>query len=156
MVTGLVASMAICFLIETLRCHELRLHGAGGHAGHRITAKIACLRSPKSQLPILLIAEGGGGRPGDTVRALLTRLSRLSTLRRDERPRAAHRQTGRRFAGNAVLLGCSDIVIATKDSNIGIGGPAMIEGGGLGIFTPDEGAHVRAGSERCRRYCGRG
>ena len=46
--------------------------------------------------------------------------------------------TGRCFAGNAVLLGCSDIVIATKDSNIGIGGPAMIEGGGLGIFTPDE------------------
>jgi acetyl-CoA carboxylase carboxyltransferase component len=46
--------------------------------------------------------------------------------------------TGRCFAGNAALLGASDVVIATKDSNIGMGGPAMIEGGGLGIFTPDE------------------
>ncbi|GIS32196.1 MAG: hypothetical protein Ct9H90mP4_01100 [Gammaproteobacteria bacterium] len=46
--------------------------------------------------------------------------------------------TGRCFAGNAVLLSCCDVIIATEDSNIGIGGPAMIEGGGLGIFTPDE------------------
>ena len=46
--------------------------------------------------------------------------------------------TGRCFAGNAALLGASDVVIATKDANIGMGGPAMIEGGGLGIFTPDE------------------
>jgi acetyl-CoA carboxylase carboxyltransferase component len=29
-------------------------------------------------------------------------------------------------------------VIATRDSNIGMGGPAMIEGGGLGVFRPDE------------------
>jgi acetyl-CoA carboxylase carboxyltransferase component len=46
--------------------------------------------------------------------------------------------TGRCFAGNAVLLGCCDVIIATEGSNIGIGGPAMIEGGGLGVFTPDE------------------
>ena len=46
--------------------------------------------------------------------------------------------TGRCFAGNAVLLGCCDVIIATEDSNIGVGGPAMIEGGGLGVFTPDE------------------
>ena len=46
--------------------------------------------------------------------------------------------TGRCFAGNAVLLGCQDVIIATEGSNIGIGGPAMIEGGGLGVFTPDE------------------
>jgi acetyl-CoA carboxylase carboxyltransferase component len=42
------------------------------------------------------------------------------------------------FAGNAALLGCCDVVIATKGSNIGMGGPAMIEGGGLGVFRPDE------------------
>jgi acetyl-CoA carboxylase carboxyltransferase component len=46
--------------------------------------------------------------------------------------------TGRCFAGNAVLLGCCDVIIATEGSNIGIGGPAMIEGGGLGIFRPEE------------------
>ena len=45
---------------------------------------------------------------------------------------------GRCFAGNAALLGCCDVVIATEDSNIGMGGPAMIEGGGLGVFAPEE------------------
>jgi acetyl-CoA carboxylase carboxyltransferase component len=36
------------------------------------------------------------------------------------------------------VLGCCDVIIATKGSNIGMGGPAMIEGGGLGIFHPEE------------------
>jgi acetyl-CoA carboxylase carboxyltransferase component len=46
--------------------------------------------------------------------------------------------SGRCFAGNAALLGCCDVVIATANSNIGMGGPAMIEGGGLGVFRPEE------------------
>lgn len=46
--------------------------------------------------------------------------------------------SGRCFAGNAAILGCCDVVIATKGANIGMGGPAMIEGGGLGVFSPDE------------------
>ena len=45
---------------------------------------------------------------------------------------------GRCFAGNAALLGCSDVIIATRGSNIGMGGPAMVEGGGLGIFAPEQ------------------
>ena len=45
---------------------------------------------------------------------------------------------GRCFAGNAALLGCSDVIIATRGSNIGLGGPAMIEGGGLGQFKPEQ------------------
>jgi acetyl-CoA carboxylase carboxyltransferase component len=45
---------------------------------------------------------------------------------------------GRCFAGNAALLGCSDVIIATRASNIGMGGPAMIEGGGLGVFAPED------------------
>ena len=45
---------------------------------------------------------------------------------------------GRCFAGNTVLLACCDVIIATKDSTIGMGGPAMIEGGGLGVYTPEE------------------
>jgi acetyl-CoA carboxylase carboxyltransferase component/biotin carboxyl carrier protein len=95
----------------------------------------------QNRLPTVLFAEGGGGRPGDTdgsgVAGLdclaFTYFARLSGL-----VPVVGITTGRCFAGNAVLLACCDVIIATEDSNIGIGGPAMIEGGGLGIFTPDE------------------
>ena len=93
------------------------------------------------RLPTVLFAEGGGGRPGDTdgsgVAGLdcwaFTYFARLSGL-----VPIVGITTGRCFAGNAVLLGCCDVIIATQDANIGIGGPAMIEGGGLGIFRPEE------------------
>ncbi len=93
------------------------------------------------RLPTVLFAEGGGGRPGDTdgsgVAGLdcwaFTYFARLSGL-----VPIVGITTGRCFAGNAVLLACCDVIIATEDSNIGIGGPAMIEGGGLGIFKPEE------------------
>ncbi|MDA1076130.1 MAG: ATP-grasp domain-containing protein [Proteobacteria bacterium] len=93
------------------------------------------------QLPTVLFAEGGGGRPGDTdgsgVAGLdcwaFTYFARLSGL-----VPIVGITTGRCFAGNAVLLACCDVIIATEGSNIGIGGPAMIEGGGLGIFKPEE------------------
>jgi acetyl-CoA carboxylase carboxyltransferase component len=95
----------------------------------------------QQRLPTVLFAEGGGGRPGDTdgtgVAGLdclaFTYFARLSGL-----VPVVGITTGRCFAGNAVLLGCCDVIIATEGSNIGIGGPAMIEGGGLGVFTPDE------------------
>ncbi|MDH3625797.1 MAG: hypothetical protein OEQ49_18170 [Myxococcales bacterium] len=93
------------------------------------------------RLPVVLFSEGGGGRPGDTdstqvagldCRAFqyFAELSGLVPL--------VGINSGRCFAGNAALLGCCDVVIATKDSNIGMGGPAMIEGGGLGVFEPEE------------------
>lgn len=93
------------------------------------------------RLPVVLFSEGGGGRPGDTdstqvagldCRAFqyFAELSGLVPL--------VGVNSGRCFAGNATLLGCCDVVIATKDSNIGMGGPAMIEGGGLGVFAPEE------------------
>ncbi len=93
------------------------------------------------RLPTVLFAEGGGGRPGDTdgsgVAGLdcwaFTYFARLSGL-----VPLVGITTGRCFAGNAVLLGCCDVIIATEDANIGIGGPAMIEGGGLGVFKPEE------------------
>ena len=93
------------------------------------------------QLPTVLFAEGGGGRPGDTdgsgVAGLdcwaFTYFARLSGL-----VPIVGITTGRCFAGNAVLLGCCDVIIATEGANIGIGGPAMIEGGGLGVFKPEE------------------
>ncbi|QFZ17678.1 acetyl-CoA carboxylase family protein [Saccharothrix syringae] len=93
------------------------------------------------RLPVVLFAEGGGGRPGDTDHGgvswldcqafhLFAKLSGLVPL--------VGVASGRCFAGNAVLLGTCDVVIATRDATIGMGGPAMIEGGGLGVFRPEE------------------
>jgi acetyl-CoA carboxylase carboxyltransferase component len=42
------------------------------------------------------------------------------------------------FAGSAAFAGCSDIIIATRNTSLGMGGPAMIEGGGLGVYEPRE------------------
>src|ERR1035441_1918773 len=95
----------------------------------------------RRKLPVVLFAEGGGGRPGDVdmpivagldCRAfnLFARLSGLVPL--------IGIASGNCFAGNAALLGCCDVVIATEDSSIGMGGPAMIEGGGLGVHHPSE------------------
>jgi acetyl-CoA carboxylase carboxyltransferase component len=95
----------------------------------------------RRRLPVVLFAEGGGGRPGDVdmpivagldCRAfeLFARLSGLVPL--------VGIASGYCFAGNAALLGCCDVVIATESSSIGMGGPAMIEGGGLGVYEPGE------------------
>jgi acetyl-CoA carboxylase carboxyltransferase component len=95
----------------------------------------------RRRLPVVLFAEGGGGRPGDVdwpmvagldCRAfhLFAQLSGLVPL--------VGIASGYCFAGNAALLGCCDVVIATEDSSIGMGGPAMIEGGGLGVHAPED------------------
>jgi acetyl-CoA carboxylase carboxyltransferase component len=93
----------------------------------------------RRRLPVVLFAEGGGGRPGDVdmpivagldcrAFALFAGLSGLVPL--------VGVASGYCFAGNAALLGCCDVVIATENSSIGMGGPAMIEGGGLGVHDP--------------------
>jgi acetyl-CoA carboxylase carboxyltransferase component len=95
----------------------------------------------RRRLPVVFFAEGGGGRPGDTDAPGVSGLDtlafhlwgRLSGLV----PRVGI-ANGRCFAGNAAILGSSDVVIATRGSNIGMGGPAMIEGGGLGVFAPED------------------
>ncbi|MEO9254839.1 MAG: carboxyl transferase domain-containing protein, partial [Tepidiformaceae bacterium] len=109
----------------------------------------------RGQMPLVLFAEGGGGRAGGggggMRRAQRTdsappayagsaggtrtfgHFARLSGL-----VPMVGITTGRCFAGNASLLGCCDVIIATADSNIGMGGPAMVEGGGLGVFAPEE------------------
>jgi acetyl-CoA carboxylase carboxyltransferase component len=93
------------------------------------------------QLPVVLFAEGGGGRPGDVDVAIVAGLN-LATFaafaRLNGRVPVVGVVAGRCFAGNAALLGCSDVIIATRDSNIGMGGPAMVEGGGLGVFKPEQ------------------
>ena len=92
-------------------------------------------------LPVVLFSEGGGGRPGDTDHAIVAGLDCRAFQYFAElsgRVPLVGINSGRCFAGNAALLGCCDVVIATKASNIGMGGPAMIEGGGLGVFAPEE------------------
>lgn len=116
------------------------LAGTQGKQNHRKKDRMFEL-AKNFRLPVVLFAEGGGGRPGDTdgkgVAGLnclafnyFAQLSGLVPI--------VGVTNGRCFAGNAVLLGCCDVIIATKGSNIGVGGPAMIEGGGLGVFTPEE------------------
>jgi acetyl-CoA carboxylase carboxyltransferase component len=95
----------------------------------------------RQRLPVVLFAEGGGGRPGDTDAQVVAGLDCLAFLRLAELSGAAPLigiASGRCFAGNAALLGCCDVIIATPDANIGMGGPAMIEGGGLGSYAPEE------------------
>ncbi len=116
------------------------LAGTQGHMNHLKKDRLFTL-AESNRLPIVLFAEGGGGRPGDTdgtgVAGLdcyafnyFARLSGLVPL--------VGITNGYCFAGNAALLGCCDVVIATEGSNIGMGGPAMVEGGGLGVFRADE------------------
>src|SRR6266436_4861677 len=116
------------------------LAGTQGQQNHRKKDRMFEL-ARDLRLPVVFFTEGGGGRPGDTdglgVAGLdcmafnyWGKLSGLVPL--------IGINSGRCFAGNAALLGCCDVVIATKGSNIGMGGPAMIEGGGLGIFRPEE------------------
>jgi acetyl-CoA carboxylase carboxyltransferase component len=91
-------------------------------------------------LPVVLFAEGGGGRPGDVDMPIVAGLhvtTFASFARLNGRVPVVGIAAGRCFAGNAALLGCSDVIIATKASNIGMGGPAMIEGGGLGTYPPE-------------------
>jgi acetyl-CoA carboxylase carboxyltransferase component len=93
----------------------------------------------RRRLPVVLFAEGGGGRPGDVdwpiVAGLDCRAFQLFAQLSGLVPLVGV-VAGYCFAGNAALLGCCDVVIATEDSNIGMGGPAMIEGGGLGVHEP--------------------
>ena len=114
--------------------------GTQGALGHKKKDRLFELIE-RLRRPVVFFTEGGGGRPGDTDVAQVAGLDTvafalwggLSGLV----PRIAI-ASGRCFAGNAVLFGASDITIATPEATIGMGGPAMIEGGGLGRVTPEE------------------
>ena len=139
---GLVAGTAT---VDGIPCAVLSydytvLAGTQGHTGHRKKDRLFELIE-RMRLPTVFFAEGGGGRPGDTdhavVSALDTRAFALWASLSGVVPRIAV-VAGRCFAGNAVIAGCSDLIVATKSSSLGMGGPAMIEGGGLGKVHPDE------------------
>ena len=114
--------------------------GTQGHKNHYKQDRMYELAN-RFKLPVMLFSEGGGGRPGDTDGSggvgmdtyTFTQFSKLSA-----KVPLVGINSGRCFAGNTALLGCCDVIIATKKSTIAMGGPAMIEGGGLGIFTPEE------------------
>ncbi|MEE4300618.1 MAG: carboxyl transferase domain-containing protein [Pseudomonadales bacterium] len=95
----------------------------------------------RARLPVVFFTEGGGGRPGDTDGTGVAGLDCLAFWyfgRLSGHVPMVGIVSGRCFAGNAALLGTCDVIIATENSNIGMGGPAMIEGGGLGVFRPEE------------------
>jgi acetyl-CoA carboxylase carboxyltransferase component len=116
------------------------LAGTQGMRGHLKKDRLFEL-AERRKLPVVLFAEGGGGRPGDVdfpiVAGLDCRAFQLFAKLSGRVPLVGI-ASGYCFAGNAALLGCCDVVIATEDSSIGMGGPAMIEGGGLGVFEPSE------------------
>jgi acetyl/propionyl-CoA carboxylase alpha subunit/acetyl-CoA carboxylase carboxyltransferase component len=116
------------------------LAGTQGHMNHKKIDRMLSL-TEQWRLPLVFYAEGGGGRPGDTDRLGMTGLdgpsfvqfARLSGL-----VPVVGVVSGYCFAGNAAMLGCCDVIIATQNASIGMGGPAMIEGGGLGVYHPAE------------------
>jgi acetyl-CoA carboxylase carboxyltransferase component len=115
------------------------LAGTQGMRNHAKTDRL--LGTALAQrLPVVLFAEGGGGRPGDTDMPIVAGLhvgTFASFARLSGQVPVIGIASGRCFAGNAALLGCCDIVVATRHSNIGMGGPAMVEGGGLGVYPPE-------------------
>jgi len=124
------------------------LAGTQGAKSHQKTDRMLRI-AQRYKLPVVLYSEGGGGRAGGgsgpplpegvarNIGALSTRtwleLGKLSGL-----VPIVGVNSGYCFAGNVVLLGACDVIIATRDSSLGIGGPAMIEGGGLGAYAPGE------------------
>ncbi len=117
------------------------LAGTQGYFHHMKLDRI-CEKAKKYKLPIVIFTEGGGGRPGDTdintsIAGLHVPTFALWGSLTGRCLRIAI-NNGFCFAGNAALFGCADIRIATKNSWIGMAGPAMIEGGGLGSYSPKE------------------
>ncbi len=116
------------------------LAGTQGFRGHQKADRLIEV-ADRNRLPFVLFAEGGGGRPGDVDMPIVAGLhvptfAGFAAL--SGKAPLIGVVAGRCFAGNAALLGCCDVIVAAKGANIGMGGPAMVEGGGLGKFKPEE------------------
>jgi acetyl/propionyl-CoA carboxylase alpha subunit len=145
LISGVATVNAEKFGADAARCMVISydytvLAGTQGHMNHKKIDRMLGL-AEQWRLPLVFYAEGGGGRPGDTDRLGMTGLdgpsfvqfAKLSGL-----VPVIGIVSGYCFAGNAAMLGCCDVIIATKNASIGMGGPAMIEGGGLGVYHPAE------------------
>ncbi|MBC7732869.1 MAG: biotin carboxylase [Bacteriovorax sp.] len=145
MVTGIGSINGALFNADASRCVVMAydatvLAGTQGLRNHAKTDRLLGI-ALQQKLPVVLFAEGGGGRPGGVDMPIVAGLhvtSFASYARLSGQVPVVGIVAGRCFAGNAALLGCSDVIIATQRSNIGMGGPAMVEGGGLGVFTPEQ------------------
>ena len=145
MVTGIGSVNASAFGAERSRAVVMAydatvLAGTQGMRNHQKTDRMLGI-AREQRLPVVLFAEGGGGRPGDTDMPIVAGLhvtTFASFARLSGQVPVVGIVAGRCFAGNAALLGCCDVIIATRDSTIGMGGPAMVEGGGLGVFRPEQ------------------
>ncbi len=118
------------------------LAGTQGFFNHKKMDRMLHL-AHEQRLPLVFFAEGGGGRPGDVdAQGVMVAGLDLSTFGAFARLSGSVPMvgvvSGYCFAGNAALLGCCDVIIATANSSIGMGGPVMIEGGGLGVFKPED------------------
>lgn len=114
--------------------------GTQGVMNHKKTDRMLDL-AEKWKLPVVFFTEGGGGRPGDIDKVGVAGLDCTTFMRMASlsgQVPLVGVVSGRCFAGNAALLGCCDVVIATENATIGMAGPAMIEGGGLGSYTPEQ------------------
>jgi acetyl/propionyl-CoA carboxylase alpha subunit/acetyl-CoA carboxylase carboxyltransferase component len=145
LVSGVATVNAEKFGADAARCMVISydytvLAGTQGHMNHKKIDRMLGL-AEQWRMPLVFYAEGGGGRPGDTDRLGMTGLdgpsfvqfAKLSGL-----VPVIGVVSGYCFAGNAAMLGCCDVIIATNNASIGMGGPAMIEGGGLGVYHPAE------------------
>ncbi len=145
LITGVATVNADKFGAHEARCMVIAydytvLAGTQGHMNHKKIDRMLGL-AEQWRMPVVFYAEGGGGRPGDTDRLGMTGLdgpsfvqfAKLSGL-----VPVVGVVSGYCFAGNAAMLGVCDVIIATRNASIGMGGPAMIEGGGLGVYHPAE------------------
>jgi acetyl-CoA carboxylase carboxyltransferase component len=147
LIAGIGAVNGSLFPDDKARCMVMAydytvLAGTQGFFNHKKMDRLLNL-AHEQRLPLVLFAEGGGGRPGDVDAAgVMVAGLDLSTFgsfaKLSGKVPVVGVVSGPCFAGNAALLGCCDVIIATTNSNIGMGGPVMIEGGGLGVFKPEE------------------
>lgn len=147
LITGIGSVNGKLFGEDKARCMVLAydytvLAGTQGHFSHKKMDRMLRLVH-ELEIPLVLFAEGGGGRPGDvdsygTVIAGLD----LSTFALfggfNGKAPLVGIVSGFCFAGNAALLGCCDVIIAAQNANIGMGGPVMIEGGGMDPCRPED------------------
>ena len=145
LITGIAKINSKLFGSERTNCAVVAydytvLAGTQGFINHRKKDRIFEV-AKRNMTPVVLFAEGGGGRPGDTDApgvAGLDVMSFASFAQLSGLVPSVGIASGYCFAGNAALLGCCDVVIATDNSHIGMAGPAMIEGGGLGVVKPTD------------------
>jgi acetyl-CoA carboxylase carboxyltransferase component/biotin carboxyl carrier protein len=146
-ITGMGTVNADRFGEEAARCAMLLvdatvLAGTQGFFHHHKIDRILEI-AERFGAPVIFFPEGGGGRPNDTdvgdiSAAGLTVTSFHAFARLSGKVPRVSVVSGFCFAGSAAFAGCADVIIATRNTSLGMGGPAMIEGGGLGVHAPED------------------